>query len=67
MDEITPIGKRKLWVTCGYSGAVLGLCAWLLYADKISGTEFLQAVSITGLLVSAYLGANVAKGIWGKE
>ena len=67
MNEITPIGKRKLWVTCGYSGSVIGVCSWLLYVDKISGAEFLQALQITGLLVAAYLGANVAKGVWGKE
>ena len=67
MNEITPIGKRKLWVTCGYSGAVIGLCSWLLYAGKLDGGQFLQALQITGLLVAAYLGANVAKGVWGKE
>ena len=67
MQEITPIGKRKLWVTCGYTSSVLLLCAGLLYVGKLSGTEFLQAVSITGILVGSYLGANVAKGIWGKE
>jgi hypothetical protein len=62
MQEITPIGKRKLWVTVGYTSSVLLLCAGLLYVGKLSGTEFLQAVSITGILVGGYLGANVAKG-----
>ena len=67
MQEITPIGKRKLWVTCSYTGSVLLLCAALLYVGKLSGPEFIQGVSITGILVGSYLGANVAKGIWGKE
>ncbi len=66
MNEITPTGKRKFVVTIGYTGVVLGLCSWLLYAEKISGSEFLQAVGITSLLVGAFLGANTAKGIWGK-
>jgi hypothetical protein len=66
MPEITTLGKRKLFVVCGYTAAVLALCGWLLHADKISGSEFLQAVGITGMLVGSYLGANVVKGIWGK-
>jgi hypothetical protein len=66
VNEEYKVGKRKLWVTSGYTVIVLGLCGWLLHAEKISGSEFLQAVSITGLLVGAYLGANVAKGVWGK-
>ena len=55
------LGKRKLFVTCGYSVIVLLLCGYLLHAEKISGSEFLQAVGITGLLVGSYLGANVVK------
>jgi hypothetical protein len=67
MQEITPTGRRKLLVVCGYTIIVLALCGWLLHADKISGSEFLQAVGITGMLVGSYLGANVVKGIWGKK
>ena len=67
MNEITPIGKRKLWVTCSYTSTVLLLCAGLLYVGKLSGSEFIQGVSITGILVGGYLGVNMAKGIWGKE
>jgi hypothetical protein len=66
MPEITTLGKRKLWVTCGYTIAVLALCGWLLHSGRLSGSEFLQAVGITGMLVGSYLGANVVKGIWGK-
>ena len=66
MQEITTLGRRKLWVTCGYAVIVLALCGWLLHAGKINGGEFLQAVGITGMLVGSYLGANVVKGIWGK-
>jgi hypothetical protein len=67
MQEDKTFGRRKLWVTCGYTSTVLLLCAGLLYVGKLSGAEFLQAVGITGVLVGGYLGANVAKGIWGKE
>lgn len=67
MNEITPIGKRKLWATISYSSSVIGLCSWLLYIGKITGTEFLQALQIAGGLVAVYLGANVVKGVWGKQ
>ncbi len=66
MAEVTMLGKRKLYVVCGYTVAVLVLCGWLLHSGKIDGGEFLQAVGITGMLVGSYLGANVARGIWGK-
>ena len=55
------LGKRKLFVTCGYTSAVLLLCGYLLHAEKITGGEFIQAVLITGGLVGSYLGANVIK------
>ena len=60
-ESKTLLGKRKLFVTCAYSGAVLLLCGYLLHAGKITGGEFLQAVLITGGLVGSYLGANVFK------
>lgn len=55
------LGKRKLFVTCGYSVIVLLLCGYLLHIGKITGGEFIQALLITGGLVGSYLGANVIK------
>ena len=66
MSEITAIGKRKFIVAIAYPAAVFLVCGWLVYVDKITGSEFIKALEAAGLLVAVFLGANVAKGIWGK-
>jgi hypothetical protein len=67
VNEITPIGKRKYWATLSYTAAVFLICGGLVYVGKITGAEFVETIRAAGALVAVFLGANVVKGIWGKE
>ena len=67
MPEITPLGKRKFISTLSYTAAVFLVCGGLVCFDKITGAEFVQTIQAAGTLVAVFLGANVVKGIFGKN
>ena len=54
------LGKRKLAATIIFSCGCLLSCTLLVWAGKISGTEYTSGLSTAGFAVMAYLGANAA-------
>lgn len=61
------IGQRKLIATLSYAclSLLLGFAGLLL--DKVTGGEFVSTVQATGIVVSAFIGLNVAGKIFGKD
>ena len=53
-------GKRKLAATILFTALAFTFGGGLVYMGKISGDEFVSAVWATSVVVSAFLGANVA-------
>ena len=61
------IGQRKFTATAGATILMLGLSFLGLLLGKLTGSEFISAVNVSGLLVGGFCGINIAGHIFGKD